>query len=476
MCIRRIAPLDLRSSFTVALLLVFTVVVLMCLELFPISKAISRALVQRSLANDSENHYHSTATTVGSPSAAMNTLSGRPFVLAHMYWEQLTSASRNLNHLQCWASRHNAAVVEPFVHQSSLYIPFPRDIYNSNKSLKFGELFDLEVWNTQSLAMGYSELVSWDKFLHDAPKQVILVLFEHSTRSKVEQRLRMGRRHPEMHLAVFNKSGCSGLTQMSYSRYLMKWNFHVVREVCFNFEYGDTITMNEFSEHIFGNYTPGNVTVVFYTWRGFSPGSKLSLTRILVSDSNCYSRMQDLVPPSPAVQRSAERYMDKLFGGEKYIAVIVRMEKTIGRFSKKNPDIVGKCFHLILQYVQRVKNASGIDLIFLSTDLDEFGSTTMKTKLSDKISMEFKWFRERLYGSFSVSPTWEIPFNQIAKSRDNGYIAMLQAWMVVRANYAIFSGGGSFQRRTLRLFENVHSKANDRSYEIVTECTSPDFV
>lgn len=465
--------LGLRSIFTVSLLLVFTVVTLVCLELFS-SKAVSRTLMQRTLANDSENSYqhgYNTVTSVGSP-PVVNTLSGRPFVLAHLIYEQLTSASRNLNHLQCWARRHNAVVVEPFVHQSNLYTPFPRDVYN-DRSLKFREVFDLEVWNTGSLEMDYSELISWDNFLQSAPKQVILVLFEHLTRSKARG---MIRKQPQMYPASSGryKSGCSGLNvaQENHHGSLMKWKFHIVREVCFNFKYGDTITMNEFSSHIFGNYAPGDVTVVFYTWRGFNPTSMLSVTRILVSDSNCYnSKIQELVPPSSAVRRHAERYIDKYFKGEKYIAVMVRMEKTILYFSKKHPNIVEECFHLILQYVQQVKSKSGIDHVYLSNDLVEFGSITMKQKMSDKISTNFKQFYERLHGNVSSSMAWENTFKEIAKSRGIGYVAMLQAWIVVRAKYAIFSGGGSFQRHTRRLFEIVHSKSGSRNYDVVAKCT-----
>ena len=79
----------------------------------------------------------------------------------------MTSASKNLQHLQCWAGGLDIEVVEPFIVGSHLGVRDPLENY----PLRFSDLYDMNIWTTAS----NHTLASWDSFIQKAPRNLIRV-------------------------------------------------------------------------------------------------------------------------------------------------------------------------------------------------------------------------------------------------------------------------------------------------------------
>ena len=76
-------------------------------------------------------------------------------------------------------------VVEPFMKDSLLQIPITLKNFDARQFLRFQDIFNIEHWHkTFVLPAAFSPLVSWEKFLLNAPREVILVAFSFSSGSE----------------------------------------------------------------------------------------------------------------------------------------------------------------------------------------------------------------------------------------------------------------------------------------------------
>ena len=392
-----------------------------------------------------------------SPEERHTTVTSRLHVLASYYYGQQTASSLGLTHLQCWARSYDANVVEPIIRKSYFYTPFPRNIYNADVDLKFGDMIDLESWNRLSREVNYTQLVSWESFLHSAPRKVIVVYMNFGKKKK-----------NETHILPQNTTDCLYSSAALSHDYVEKWKFKIVKEVCLNFmNNSDTLSMDAFANAIFGTYTPSSVTVVFYRWR---------LLRTVTFDTySCDNKVhiEHLVPPSSAARQDAQDYIRKYLNQIEYITLMVRMEKTMVYFLQKDPNIIEKCYDVIPEYVDRLKNMSGISTVFLSIDFGKFGSDTMR-QYEKKTGPNFKHFFHRLFGSSNSISQWEESFAETARYESIGYISLVQMWIAVKAEHIIISGGGSFQNHATELFRNENKLHSSKSntVRVVRECTA----
>ena len=259
------------------------------------------------------------------PTSALKPFSSnesRGYVLAVDYWEQQTSGSRNLQNLQCWAAQYNLLVVEPAMAGSLLRTPLHD--HPVSKGFWFRDMFDLEMWNRLSSEKLHSELVAWETFLSSAPRDVILVSFKHAYPDEIKQTLRNISTSNSSHTPQSQRvqESCS-VNWKSAKEFLHSNHFHVIRQVCFNFAYGDKLSSKQFKSHLYGPLSPASSTVVFRQWRGTGPPS-----RVLIHDARCgNTRIQEEVRPSQQLLLTAASYQQRFLGGAPYIAVMARMEK-----------------------------------------------------------------------------------------------------------------------------------------------------
>ena len=383
------------------------------------------------------------------------------YVLALFYYGQQTSATQAMYNLQCWAGQHNAGlkVVEPFMLDSNVFTPFLAS-KKTDTNTKLGDLVDLATWNNHSVSRNYSEVVSWEVFLKNAPRRVIAVTI-YTTHGRNASLAKDVKLHPQKYRSpVRYKSGCKPLSLNS--KLLNQWNFQVVREVCFNLEYGDTFTMQQFDSDLYGEHSPSNVTVVFSTWYARMANGKIK------SDIKCDDSIPRAIVPGQAIQEDAEKYIGKYLNGRRYMATMIRMERTP---NSADPNVVHKCLDLVIDQWEKMKSATNLSQTFLSADIGKYGSKGMKRGgRSESSKTEYPHFFEHIFGKSFALAEWEHTFEDVARSNNTGYIALLQMWLVVKADCVVFSGGGSFQQHALSLYRQYHP--NKQCYEVVTECTN----
>lgn len=390
------------------------------------------------------------------------------YVLAVDYWEQQTSGSRNLQNLQCWAAQYNLSVVEPAMIGSLLRTPLNDHL--AGKGFWFRDVFDIDMWNRLSSEKLHSELVAWDKFLSSAPRDVILVSFKHAFPDEIKQRLRKlaSSNLPPIAPSQRIKEGCSANWD-SARGFLNKNHFHVVREVCFNFAYGDKMSSQQFKSYLYGHLSPASSTVVFKQWRGTGPPA-----RVLIHNAQCgNTRIQEEVGPSQQLLRIAARYQQMFLGGGPYLAVMARMEKVQSYLKKKKKGVptLAQCFSKLLAAWREIKQQTGLNTTVLAIDMGKYGSNSIHgADKGSELNTKFEEFFRSLYGTELSWDHWENSFESAAHTTDSGYVALLQKVLVVQAKCVVFIGGGSFQKHAQSLYLQAHR--TQQCVRIIKECTS----
>ncbi len=391
-------------------------------------------------------------------------------MLAEDFWEQQTSGSRNLQNLQCWAGQLRLKVVEPFVIDSVPKTPLSNDhTTHKQHSFRFSDLFDLQSWNKQSKELHHAELVPWEEFLQHAPRELIIVDIKYSSSSEVKEKQKLVKMNPGKFPPQSEryKIGCKHVELRKKEKtFLLQNNFHVNRKVCFNFEYGDKLFVEQFNQHIFAGNSSQSMTVAFKMWRGLG-----DIGRVTVRDSPCQNTdIQANILPGLELTQMAETYRTKYLNGSNYIAVMARIEKS--KIALHREGVVTYCLNQIIKYLDALRATSGIETVFLSTDIGEFGSNSFRnTGDSTNLEDEFVKFFRQLYGDTMSTSEWASTFRDTASTSDAGYIALLQKSVATHAKCIVFVGGGAFQKHALNLYKQQHPQREEQCIRIITECT-----
>lgn len=387
------------------------------------------------------------------------------YVLARDYWEQLSSGSRNLQNLQCWAGKIGLRVVEPFAIKSVLQSPL-----TTPNAMKFRDLFDIESWNGESASLGSSKLYSWETFVSEAPRDMVIVQFKYANSKEITAKRKEVKSNPEGVLArhIRFKEGCSSRAWQQQS-HMEEAGFTIIRRVCFNFEYGDRLSWDEFKGEIFGQLNPCSITVYFNQWRGLA-----EVGRILVRDAGCGNTgIQEHIRPSLRIQTHTRQYIHTHLtnsNNSEYIAIMARLEKSKISF-KKRPGIVPYCLEETLKAWREMALKMGFRKTFLAIDIGKYGSNSFKTTGDDSnLGNEFRKFFSALYNNQATVKSWENSFEEVAQTSDSGYIALLQKMIVTQAKCVVFVGGGSFQKHALHLYRS-RVPQSQWCIHIVKECT-----
>ena len=408
----------------------------------------------------------STSATPPHPSVATST-SGQGYALTVNYYEQQTMGLRNMMQLQCWAQSLGLCVVKPVMHDSFLRTPL--DSSHQASYLKFEDSFDEQEWNHYSEKLGYALLVSWKEFMASAPRDVVLVSFEHPSVSMLKARQKAGQGLFQSPDPQRYTTGCSSKwPSASETTFLRTNGFNIIRKVCFNFYHGDQLSLETFNGHILEGLAPNSVTVIMETWRGIS-----SAQRVLVKDV-CQNTalVQERLHLSSHLGQQAEQYIHKYLGASRqYLAIMGRLEISLLTVHKKVP-VVPFCLEETLSQWKKFKSETHLDRTFLSIDIGRYGSKKYRSKLDPELDMVFHKFFQTLFGSSLTVREWEKQFELITGSSDAGYIGLLQKMLVTRAQCVLFVGGGAFQRHALYLYKQLHPDPKDQCYRIVKTCTN----
>jgi hypothetical protein len=330
-------------------------------------------------------------------------------------------------------------------------------------------MFDLEMWNRLSFEKLRSELVAWETFLSSAPRDVILVSCKHAYPDEIKETLRKISTSNSPHTPQSQRvqEGCS-VNWKSAKEFLHSNHFHVVRQVCFNFAYGDKLSTKQFKSHLYGSLSPASSTVVFRQWRGTGPPA-----RVLIHDARCgNTRIQEEVRPSQQLLLTAASYQETFLGGAPYIAVMARIEKVQIYLKKRKQGLpsLAQCFSKLLAAWRETKQQSRLNTTLLAIDTGKFGSNSIhNVGKGSELNTRFEDFFSSLYGTELTVDGWEDSFENVAHTKDSGYVALLQKVLVVQAKCVVFIGGGSFQKHAQSLYMQAHR--TEPCVRIIRECT-----
>jgi hypothetical protein len=398
---------------------------------------------------------------------------GGGYVVVLKVYEQQTMASGNLLQLQCWASMLNMSVVTPFMKLSNMVTPL--DEARQRAHLSIWDTLNKTHWHEHTKAHGYLPLVEWEDWLKRAPRKLIVVQFKHPLLSRVKEKKKQGIEFPHPLSGDAYSKGCEFKFVSGKALTFLKANdFIIVRKVCFNFRNGDGFTFSEFQEHLFGNFKPGQVSVLLDMWRGLNEPQ-----RVLIMDKICREEhpFREQVQPSSRLLHDVQTYKDRFLGPDDYIAVITRFEMTgLSRQHEMPNDThaeIPRCITKTLYQLNQLRADTGIENTFLSIDIGKYGSSSFAKKKYYHHLPEMIEFVRKVYRGRMVMSDIEHTLEQVSRTTDAGYIASLQQLIVTRAKCILFVGGGSFQRHALHMYQELHPDIEDQCIRVVESCTNP---
>lgn len=437
---------------------------------------IKDALNERLLKNNSMMH------SLGKRWLSPSVTQPYGYVLPYAIYEQQTASARNLWGLQFWAKSVDMKVVEPFFAEHTL--SFKSVVMGLSNPMRFGDLYDIDYWNNQSAKHNCSELVKWEDFLSNAPKKVILVLnrgFKPNSRNAANTGMVKMVNNPD---AIVGTRSCGSNMEFPENSltYFKHNGFYFVREVCITFNSSTPMTMEEYSHHILGHFSPNQVTVIFAFWQGIR-SNRVNLKGVSLDNSNT---VEIGLLPSREIVEESDRYLQKLNlnnnnnqGSNKYFGVMVRIEKVFTNFVvHKKLGSVDKFVDYMLKCAAGLKHLREFDVHkrwrrTLAIDMGKFGSVNFK-----KHGEEAQHSIQRLYDAYFSSvfnkEDWSIEefegsFKKYLDTENPVYIAQIQRTIAARSDCLILVGGQStFQTVAISFYKNFHP--DSKQHCIVKHC------
>ena len=373
--------------------------------------------------------------------------------------DQLTGGGMNLMTLQCLAGKlgaeHSVVAVEPFVINATFgaLLLGDHDAFARANSVRMSDVYDLEQWHAYTDQIHYPRLATWEDFVLNAPRDLILVENQWWYECNLEAREKEFRPFFDAH------------------------GFRVVRKVCSHFKHSGELTFAQYTQAIYGNYTTDSVTVIITRFPGIN-----SVDRILhpmsttVAGTGCnkwghISNHLQLMRPSKKIVQAADRYIEKYLSGKDsnmYVTVMLRLEM-VGQTKigvANNLEAVNFCLKKVTSTMELLKSSAiGKQLrrLFWTLDTGRFTSSWMALKENAaETHLLVKRFFNSVQRSFDTMSyeEWEGSFEEVVGLEGSagtiGFVAMLQKEIARRGRCIVQAGGGTFQTSTLNLFKNTH--------------------
>ena len=413
------------------------------------------------------------------------------YVLATHYVDQLSGSVINVFTLQCWAASlpGNVKVVEPFLHFGSLFglqldpTKPKMNKGNSNQddvenTVKLFDLYDKKMWVDQEVLNSYADMDSWEYFLLNSPKKLILVDKLCSNNGKC---MACGERN------FFE----SDLFLKSANNFAEFYNFSIVRKACYKHR---LYTEEGLKDIVYGNHRPDEVVVIFNRFGGFAPHG--NILRINLFHSDCYRgpHFNMIFTVHKNIKKQAREYIKQFMPNTDttgYVSVAFRTEQFAisNHFTLASKTeqlkIMNYCVNKLANTAKKYKRWIRTSSIFFSTDAGKFGSAAfrkidpnnfnhdaiLKYPGSEKLKKNTKkyYFHEDvletgliklhklLYGK--VVPLHK-RIESIVSNRSPGYIALLEMTLTANATCVVLAGGGEFHTRIMKFHTIMKSSLN----------------
>ena len=391
--------------------------------------------------------------------------SNNGYILSSAYSDQMTAAIRHVVGLQCWAATvsHQLRVVEPFLHEGSK-LGFAVATPNNDKDenlLTLSDILNIEKLEEFVREKNYSPLSTWNSFLEDAPRDLILVCS--CTNPK--------------------RVSCEDQNKTFYQdamTFAEDNDFQVVRYV-YLVKYPYIYKATEFRKLVYGQFSPNTSVVLFNQWGGVVNSATVPRYRLGMSDMNYCSSgkfsqtTRTLLQSSELIHQDAQRYM-KQYLHKKYVSVMFRTEYFALNHglrklsSTKQMLLLTKCVNSIIDLVENMKKKYGIESVFLAMDCRKQGSFGYREKLRDETEASVtdvaSLLYRKLYGNSSSLEDWDDSFDNISSYKVPGYIAQLQKELAASGTCLLTAGGGSFHRSAKALHHRMHNSSTQCIHDV----------
>ncbi|CAI8004088.1 hypothetical protein GBAR_LOCUS3829 [Geodia barretti] len=376
------------------------------------------------------------------------------YILVLRYSGQQGAGVQALSSLQQWISNLDLPmkVVEPFIQNSVLGI-HPAKKANA-KSVRFGEMFDLDNFNDVSRRKGLAEMIPWSVYRASAQGQaavfVNMVAIDGHTSFSAP--------------TISWQDGGSGRCKVTEITGPDKTSVSLCQgrraEAYWKFANTHTLSSEEVYNSILGGLDPSNITLIFSLWRG--PWQVEKEKNVLHQELE-YKDSQNLL-------NSAIAYQNKFLAApeSRYVAVMIRAEHSILQFlakrSKNTSKDLEKCMDELVKETDAAMKAVGASGLFVTSDVGYFGSGSWNRTISSPekgdvadVERRVKRTVERLYAGRQgwTFEEWERSFVEASGGVDErGYVAALQRVVATdrKAACLVLLGGGIFHELSLKQY------------------------
>ena len=392
------------------------------------------------------------------------------YILTLTYTGQQGIGVRSLASQQCWIGSFNLPmyIVEPFFDNSAMG---SKPKHNTTIVPLFRDYFDIAYYNRESVKNGFAQLSTWEDFLDNVPKNVILVQMIWRWQWNAQE-------HKSNTTEIIWEATVSTPCYTSPNQSLDD-TFCIIKVIGIphTAAQNEICTAKEMYDVIFGKWSPDEVTLIFTMWR--QPWFVLNPGHRLVCGPR--TKIGDKLRPSNQLLKQAETYMKLYMGSKHPVAVMLRAEHAVRvvTFRKSLNLTIDICLQKVLDLVHKIQKKSISTEVFTTADVGKFESYTWDLIFRDvhynsqQKAHTFQAVKDTvvaLYKNKLTFEEWEESFSEATGGiQDRGYIAALQRTIASRADCLILMGGGNFQGLALQEYLHNHPDKSKQCFHMVCE-------
>ena len=372
-------------------------------------------------------------------------LDSQGHIFVYSSYEEQTNGARNIWQLEIWAKLLDMKVAEPFAVNSVFGIMGIAP--NFSQTLRFGDYYNIEIWNKEVMKYHGVPLTKWEEFLYKAPRKAII--FYTAMRS-VKKSLTFSYGVNDM-----KRINPGKYEQITIDDFVwLKNYFNVVKVVnCVRslYNYDIALTLEEFKSNVFGKLRPNEVTLIIVNWIGMHRiHVKLApptFMRAIAIHFVLPYKSDSVVPkisPSQRILKAYKAFLSGNFGNNKYVGIVFRTHTILyyyhggGGFPAETKHLL-ECSKNLSQELDKVRNRWKI---FMAYDLGAFGSVGYYDSTSDQrlIPIRDQIFLDVFKGSLQVEQRKEMLIKAAGGVTDTGFIALLEKTIATHADCIILLG------------------------------------
>ena len=370
-------------------------------------------------------------------------LSGRGYVVALGFREQVLAATRNLLQMQCWANTlgSGVSVIQPLLlsNSSGLGLSFASDSTDVSK-LGLDTLFNMTTWSQQwTGASPLAPLVTREDLISEISqfkKSVVLV---------------------ELKYLPSRDAKCNFTWDVMYVMEGLKQyqNLNVARNVCINAQ--KVISPSMFRSLVLGDLAPQDSLIIFQEWKRFGP------KRMYIEIPSCNKQAdRHHLQLSDQVWKDAENYVNTHLGGiGQFISTSARFEKMRIKYTSLTLEQKQKEIAVLipqaLSNVTELQRTHGVKKVYLTYDYGQFGSGSFKNRHYYNLEDMFMKFQTDLYNGTVSFAEYEESLRALSYTHP-AYVALVQMAVSSMGKCLVQIGWGHVVNLIKELFIRTHQR------------------